>query len=267
MCLIFIALEVHPDYPMVIAANRDEYYERPSAPAAFWPDAPQLLAGRDLRAGGTWLGVTRSGRIAALTNYRQPEENHPNAPSRGNLVSDFLFSPEAPAAYLQRLSRNAQRYCGFNLLAGRGLDLYHYSNREGKIRRLEPGIHGLSNHLLDTPWPKVEKGKQALRAVLAGGAIDPDEIFNFLLDRAPAPDELLPDTGVGLETERMLAPIFISSPGYGTRSSTVILLHRSGMARFIEKSFPNSAAEPSTVECSFMLEMDRFSEMESTRHC
>jgi uncharacterized protein with NRDE domain len=261
MCLIFVAVDVHPNYKIIIAANRDEFYDRPSAPASFWPEAPQLLAGRDLQAGGTWLGITRTGRIAALTNFREQESKRAEAPSRGNLVSDFLLCRKKPVPYLDQISANAQRYNGFNLLVGQSANIYYYSNRARGIRALGPGIHGLSNHLLDTPWPKVEKGKQALRAVLARESIDPEDLFYFLLDRTAAPDEHLPDTGVGLELERMLSPIFIGSPGYGTRSSTVILLDRTGRVTFIEKSFQNVAENPSAVECSFILETDPHSEI------
>jgi uncharacterized protein with NRDE domain len=260
MCLIFLAIDSHPHYKIVIAANRDEFYDRPSAPASFWPEAPQLLAGRDLRAGGTWLGVTKTGRMAALTNFRDSESKTTDAPSRGNLVSEFLLGRKEPVTYLEQISANAQRYNGFNLLVGQNANIYYYSNRAGEIRALGPGIHGLSNHCLDTPWPKVEKGKEALRALLTGKSICPDDLFHLLLDRTAAPDELLPDTGVGLEKERMLSPIFISSPEYGTRSSTVILLDRTGSVTFIEKSFPNGSENPSAVEYSFILETDSLSQ-------
>jgi uncharacterized protein with NRDE domain len=263
MCLIFVAVDAHPIYQIIIAANRDEFYDRPSAPASFWPEAPQLLAGRDLRAGGTWLGVTRTGRIAALTNYRDTETKSADAPSRGDLVSNFLLGRNEPIAYLAQISANAGRYNGFNLLVGQNAHIYYYSNRTGGFRTLGPGIHGLSNHLLDAPWPKVEKGKQTLRSLLAGKSIYPEDLFHFLLDRSAAPDALLPDTGVGLEMERMLSPIFIHSPGYGTRSSTVILLDRTGRMTFIEKSFQNGAENPSAVEYSYMLEPDLFSEIKA----
>jgi uncharacterized protein with NRDE domain len=261
MCLILVAVDAHPDYPIVIAANRDEFYDRPSAPASFWPEAPQLLAGRDLRAGGTWLGLTRTGRMAALTNYRDPESNRVEAPSRGNLVSDFLPSRKNPVSYLEQISANAHRYNGFNLLVGQSANFYYYSNRAKGIRTLGPGIHGLSNHLLDIPWPKVETSKQALRALMTGESLCPEDLFHLLLDHNAAPDELLPNTGIGLEKERMLSAIFISSPGYGTRSSTVILLERIGRVTFIEKSFQNGPENPSAVEYSFTLEADPLPEI------
>jgi uncharacterized protein with NRDE domain len=253
MCLIFVAVEAHPKYQIVIAANRDEYYDRPTTAASFWPEAPQLLAGRDLRAGGTWLGITKTGRLAALTNYRDPASNSADAPSRGHLVSDFLLSQDTPASYLEHISSFAHRYNGFSLIVGQWENLLYYSNRSGAVHTLGPGIHGLSNHLLDTPWPKIEKGKRAFHALLAQESINPEDFCHFLLDRAVAPDELLPDTGVGLDAERMLSPIFIASPSYGTRSTTVILLDRTGMATFLEKSFLNDSDDPSAVEHTFML--------------
>jgi uncharacterized protein with NRDE domain len=254
MCLIFVAIEVHPKYPLVIAANRDEFYDRPSAPASFWREAPQLLAGKDLRAGGTWLGVTKTGRIAALTNYRDPKSNRADAPSRGALVSDFLLGRNKPVSYLEKVAADANRYNGFNLLVGQGFNFYYYSNRAKEQSALEPGIHGLSNHLLDTPWPKVEKGKQALRTLLAQESFRPEDLLRFLLDREPAADDVLPDTGVGLEMERMLSPVFISSPGYGTRSSTIVLLDCAGMLTLVEKSFQNSSGNSTTVQHSFVFE-------------
>jgi uncharacterized protein with NRDE domain len=260
MCLILLALDAHPNYGIMIAANRDEFYDRPSAPAAFWYEAPQLLAGRDLRAGGTWLGITRTGRIAALTNYRAAESRSAEAPSRGRLVSNFLLNREMPFPYLEKISANAHRYNGFSLLVGQGAHFYYYSNRSAGIRTLGPGIHGLSNHLLDTPWPKVEKGREALGRLLAQKSLCPEDLFHFLLDRKAAPDEHLPETGVGQEMERMLSPVFVHSPGYGTRSSTVILLDRTGRVTFAEKSFENGAEDPYEVERSFMLEPDPDSE-------
>jgi len=253
MCLILVAVEAHPDFRLVIAANRDEFRDRPSAPASFWAEAPQLLAGRDLRAGGTWLGITRTGRVAALTNYRDPEPGRAQAPSRGRLVSEFLLGVEKPVPYLERVCTDACRYNGFSLLVGTGAQLYCCSNRSSGIRLLEPGIHGLSNHLVDTPWPKVEKGKRALGGLLARESLRCEDLFGCLADSRAAPDALLPDTGVGLEKERMLSPVFIRSPGYGTRSSTVIVLGRDKRATFIEKSFPDAHGSPSVVRHSFVL--------------
>jgi uncharacterized protein with NRDE domain len=243
MCLILFAWKVLPDFPLVLAANRDEFYERPSAPADFWEDAPDLLAGRDLRDGGTWLGVTREGRVAALTNYRDPASLKTGAPSRGILVSDYLRGRENPEAYLGRIAPEADCFNGFNLLVGDADELLCFSNR-GARERLQPGIYGLSNHLLDTPWPKVAQGKSALKALLqAEKGVAPEALFALLADRTRPPDDRLPDTGVGLEWERVLSPLFIESPAYGTRSSTVLLIDRDGCMTFIERVF-NGAADP-----------------------
>jgi uncharacterized protein with NRDE domain len=237
MCLILLAHDAHPEYRLVVATNRDELYARPTAPAAFWGDAPELLAGRDLRSGGTWMGITRGGRFSALTNVRELPFPAPDAPSRGHLVSDFLRGRESPEAYLAALSSRAEAYPGFNLLVGEGAELWHLSNRAPGARALSPGVYGVSNALLDTPWPKVERGKAALREALAGGGeVDPEALFRVLSESEPFPDALLPDTGVGVERERVLSSLFIASPDYGTRASTVLLLRRDGRARFVERT-------------------------------
>lgn len=239
MCLILLAYESHPACRLVVAANRDEFYARPTRRAAFWEDAPDVLAGRDLTHGGTWLGVTRAGRVAAVTNFRDPSRQSADAPSRGHLVGDFLRGAETPRSYLERLAARASAYNGFNLLVGDARGLYYFSNREGEVRELTPGLYGLSNHLLDTPWPKVERGKTALSEVLekSDGPPAAEQLFGLLAGREPAPDDALPDTGVGLEAERMLSPLFIGGAGYGTRSSTVVLFERAGRVTFAERSF------------------------------
>jgi uncharacterized protein with NRDE domain len=238
MCLLLLALQAHPAYKLVIAANRDEFYERPTAPAGFWNESPDILAGRDLRAGGTWFGITRKGRIAAITNYRDPASLKPAAPSRGSLVSDFLMGEGDPEAYLSRLALNAWDYNGFNLVIGIRDQLWWYSNQVPGIQRpITPGIHGLSNHLLNTPWPKVSRSKSALKEILSNNTIlSPELLFGMLLDRSIPGDAILPDTGVGIEWERILSPIFIASPGYGTRSSTILLLDREDHVTFLERT-------------------------------
>lgn len=238
MCLILLAHEPNPGYRLVLAANRDEFYERPTAPAAFWDDAPDVLAGRDLRSGGTWMGVTRGGRVAAVTNFRGPGERREGAPSRGHLVSAFLENSESPAGYLETLRHHARNYDGFNLLVGDTEGLWWYSNRGEEPRELVPGVYGLSNHLLDTPWPKVERGKRALRRLLAGREeVAPERVFPILADRTPATDRELPDTGLGTELERLLSAPFIRAQEYGTRSSTVLLVERTGNVTFVERRF------------------------------
>jgi uncharacterized protein with NRDE domain len=219
VCLILVAWQAHPDYSLVVAANRDEFYARRTAGADFWPDHPQILAGRDLEADGTWLGMTRSGRFAALTNYRDPASHKPQAPSRGKLVADFLAGDTAIETYLDAL--DAAAYNGFNLLLGDGQKLVAFSNISMQRHDLLPGVYGLSNALLDTPWPKVGAGKTALSGALAA-LPDESALFRLLRDDMRHPDAALPATGVSLEWERLLSAAFIRSPDYGTRCSTVI---------------------------------------------
>jgi uncharacterized protein with NRDE domain len=246
MCLILIALDAHPEYSLIIAANRDEFYDRPTAPAAFWADAPSVLAGRDLKAGGTWLGVDRGRRLAAVTNYRQGQRESEAPKSRGHLVSEFLTKDIGPREYMDRVNSEAGLYNGFNLIAGDATGLFYYSNREGRVRRLAPGVYGLSNHLLDTPWPKVAATKTAFGTLVSAGASDPiADLFALLTNRDRASDGQLPSTGVGREWERLLSSAFIASDDYGTRSSTVVLVGRDGRTVFVERSF-GPGVEPGT---------------------
>lgn len=244
MCLILIAYRCHPGIELLVAANRDEFHDRPTAPLAFWDDAPQVLAGRDLQHGGTWLGVTQSGRFAALTNYRDPSQVQPNAPSRGRLVSAYLQGAEPALDYLTRLAAQSSAYNGFNLLLGDAAGLHYYSNRGDTPRTLSPGWYGLSNHVLNTPWPKLQRGLALAQNVLARQPDPaPDDLLRALADRVPAPDAELPDTGIPLEWERRLSPIFIDAPGYGTRSSTVLLAQEGGPTRIVETTWVGSRCE------------------------
>ena len=256
MCLILFAHRAHPAYPLVVAANRDEWFRRPTAPAAFWQDAPEILAGRDLEQQGTWLGVTRGGRFAAVTNFRDPGSHRPDAPSRGTLVSAFLRSRTPPGAYLDRLRDDAARYNGFSLLAGDGDALCYFSNREGVVRRLAPGVYALSNSLLDVPWPKVESGRSRLASVLAG---DPtaNALLGILDDTELAPDAALPSTGVSVDWERRLSSLRIVGDGYGTRSSTALLVGADGEVSFVERSFDEDGGETGIVRERFRLEPPR----------
>ena len=225
MCIIFVSYAEREDFPFILAGNRDEYYDRPTAPAARWDDHPGIVAGRDLVRKGTWLGISDSGRIGAVTNYRDPGQPH-GIKSRGALVSEFLRSEEPPSEYLQRVVVERDRYTGFNLLLGElnkdNDELYFYSNRESGLRKLAPGHYGLSNHLLDSPWPKVVRGKSLFESAVAGPDLEIENLFQLLQDREIASDEDLPETGVGLLRERVLSPIFIETPTYGTRCSTVV---------------------------------------------
>lgn len=254
MCLVFFHYDTHPAYRLIVAANRDEFYDRPAAPAVFWDDAPDLLAGRDLKEGGTWLGITVTGRMAALTNYRDPHSQKGDAPSRGMIVSNFLRGSEEPLGYLQRLALNADRYNHFSLILGDRFHLYFFSSQGGILRSLSPGMYGLSNHLLNTPWPKVERGKKALESLLSNEERpSPEAIFDILMDRSRADDKLLPDTGVGLEWERILSAIFIISPGYGTRSSTVLMIDREDNVTFVERVFDSGPDSPETTRYEFKI--------------
>lgn len=250
MCLILFAHRAHPAYRLVVAANRDEWFQRPTAPAAFWPDAPYVLAGRDLEANGTWLGVTRTGRFAALTNFRDAESRRTDLPSRGALVRDFLTSEVAPGEYLDSLRAQAGRYNGFSLLVADTRSMRYFSNRDGAARELPAGVYGLSNHLLDAPWPKVRAGKARLAAHL-DGHVSAERLLEILDDTHAAPDDALPRTGVSLERERQLSPMRILAGDYGTRSSTVVLVSAEGEIDFLERSFAPSGAESGIVRERF----------------
>lgn len=238
MCLILFAYDYHPNYLLILAANRDEYYARPALPAHFWEERPDVLAGKDLEQSGTWLGMTRHGRFAAITNYRDPSSTKANARSRGLLVKDCLCSAGSPADYLSSVHKRRQEYNGFNLLLLGGASMWYYSNRTRHIESVQPGIHGLSNHLLDTPWPKVIGGIEALRqGIGSDDKVLVDKLFELCSDRQQAKDEELPNTGVPLEWERLLSPAFIQSEDYGTRATTVLLIDRRGHVQFCERSF------------------------------
>lgn len=253
MCLIVFALESHPKYRLVLAANRDEYFERPTLPAGYWPEKPATLAGRDLQFGGTWLGVTTTGRLAALTNYRDQKWQVPNPLSRGMLVAEFLTGEAPPAEFLEYLKNSGERYQGFNLLFGDLSRLFYYSNRSETENVVSPGIHGLSNHLLDTPWPKVSAAKEKLESLLRRDTEDPEEYFALLADQTPYPDAALPDTGVGIKQERFLSSIFVAGSTYGTRFSTLLFIDRENRLRFIERSHNIQGASDATSEFRFRL--------------
>ncbi|RJQ76837.1 MAG: NRDE family protein [Desulfobacteraceae bacterium] len=245
MCLILFAYQVHPRYRLVLGANRDEFYARPTAPLEFWRDHPEVLAGRDLQQKGTWMGITRGGRLAALTNFRDPRALKTSALSRGQLVADFLSGHAPPMDYMQAIAATADRYNGFNLIVGDANDLLYFSSHGKVIRALGPGIYGLSNHLLDTPWPKIETGKQRLRGCInSAQKITPEAILELLQDQTLASDDRLPATGVDLAWERVLSPIFITSPDYGTRSSSVLMIASDGHIRFSERTWEPARTAP-----------------------
>jgi uncharacterized protein with NRDE domain len=238
MCLILFAYKIDPVFNLVLAANRDEFYNRATRPLGFWPDRDYILAGRDLKGGGTWLGVTRSGRFAAITNYRDPASLKDKAPSRGLLLSSFLSSDMPAGEFLNEIKPEGPIFNGFNLLVGDADGLYYYSNRGAGVVKLSPGLYGLSNHLLDTAWPKVERGKQKLEILLAEKHdIQPESLFQLLHDRTLPLPEQLPDTGIGSRWEKLLSPLFIVSGNYGTRSSSVLLISPSGRISLAERIF------------------------------
>jgi uncharacterized protein with NRDE domain len=252
MCLIVFAYNCHPEYQLILGANRDEIRIRPTEPAGFWIGAPYLLAGRDVQAGGTWMGVTTTGKFAAITNYRDPHQQVKEPPSRGKMVSDYLLNAGlTPEDYQARLERDGQQYDGFNFLFGTLDTLYYFTNRGGSSGPISPGIHGLSNHLLDTHWPKVSTAKSRMEAIVQNGRVEAEHILAALSDPVPFADNLLPDTGVGLERERMLSPLFIENKEYGTRSSTVILVDRKGSTTFIERVFDHSSGTSTTQNFNF----------------
>lgn len=251
MCLIFLSLRQHPTYKLVLAANRDEFYARKTAPAEFWSDHPYVLGGRDLQAGGTWMGITLQGRISLVTNYRDPKHIDPNALSRGKLVSDFLAGKESPEAYLQDLEKYKASYNGFNLIVGTAESLWYYSNYRDGIDEIGPGLHGLSNHLLETSWPKVARGKEKMAALLQQPTLAPDALFDMLYDDTIAADTQLPDTGVGLDRERMLSSMFIKSPVYGTRCSTIVLIDHHNHVTFAERIFNTQTFQHTTQQFQF----------------
>lgn len=239
MCLIVVGWQVHPDYPLVVAANRDEFHARPTAAAAPWVDAPHILGGRDLEAGGTWLAVASDGRFAAVTNVR--EAGKPTGKrSRGALPAGFLRSTQSPADFSAAIA--ADDYAGFNLLLADRDTLYYCSNRDGAPRPLAPGVYGLSNHRLETPWPKLTKARQRFAEALPA-LPDSTPFFALLADRTIEADERLPATGVPLHWERLLSAVFVCSPDYGTRASTLLLRDRAGRCTLEERSFAPDGSE------------------------
>ncbi|MEJ8568054.1 NRDE family protein [Elongatibacter sediminis] len=256
MCLILFAWRTHPRYRLVLAANRDEFHARPTAAAQFWDDHPGLLAGRDLQAGGTWLGVTGSGRFAAITNYREPRQPEPPpARSRGHLVRDVLIARAAPSACADRVAASGQAYGGFSLLLGDADELVCVSNRAPAPVAVSAGVHALSNHLIDTDWPKVRRGRERLSAALEAERIDPDALLELLAHDRPIAGEEPPGFDPRLDPERLSRLLFIRSPEYGTRSSSVVLIDHEGRLEFVERQY---GPEGGTIDTRrFSLEPDR----------
>lgn len=239
MCLINFHFQNHPKYKLIVAANRDESYMRPTASARFWEDNPSILAGRDLLQGGTWLGITKNGRFAALTNFRDPSLPIQGQFSRGDIVKQFLAGNIEPLSFIHKLAKSRELYDGFNVIVGNSEQLYHYNNIIDETNEITPGTHSLSNHTLNTPWPKVITGKTMLRDYVSTtkNNMDINPLFDILSNQSVAEDERLPETGVGIDLERMLSPLFIKSSNYGTRSSTVLLIDKENNVTFAERVF------------------------------
>lgn len=253
MCLIVFANNLHPKFKLIFAANRDEFYNRPSEQADYWTEHPDLLAGKDLQAGGTWMGITKQGRFAAITNFRDLKNLKPDAPSRGYLTLDFLLSDISPEKYYMKLKPSLNEYNGFNLLVGTIDELFYFSNMSDGLKKIEAGIHGISNAVLDTPWPKVEKSKRHLQSLIQQENINAWEVIAILKDTSIAKDEDLPDTGVGLGLERMLSPVFIKSENYGTRCSSVVMVDSDNNVKFVEKFFFDGIGNFSNKEYKFTI--------------
>ena len=252
MCLVLLAWRTHPRLPLVLVANRDEFHARPASPMHWWQDGPPILAGRDLAAGGTWLGIDRNGRLALVTNYRDPSQPRPEGRSRGELVPAWLRAARSAADGVGDAAANAGAYAGFSLLtldaAGLG---YAVSHPDPESKMLEPGIHGLSNRRLGDPWPKVVKTRAAFERELAAPVPDTARLAAILSDRTIADDASLPDTGVGLEWERRLSAAFIVSPGYGTRCTTIVLMDGDGIVRVEERSHAPDGATTGRMRFAF----------------
>ncbi len=256
MCLILLAKNFHPKFKLILAANRDEFYERPTESAKFWNDHPNLFAGKDLKANGTWLGITRQGEVAAVTNYRDFYSHKDNSEfqSRGKLVARYLTEYCSHEDFSIYISQHGNKYNSFNLIFGNSDDLVHYSNISNRLTKIVSGIHGISNHLLDTAWPKVHWGKLRFREIISKNDFSSGEMFNLLNDDKQFDDALLPDTGVGIEYERVLSSIFIKTPIYGTRSSTILTIDNDNYVQFVERTFNDKNGEFAFVNHEFQIE-------------
>ncbi|NBB76295.1 MAG: hypothetical protein GVY02_02850 [Bacteroidetes bacterium] len=252
MCLIVFSFKTHPKYPFILAANRDEFYERPTAPLHRWDTDPPLIAGKDEKAGGTWLGLTPDGRVGFLTNYRKMSESKNQAPSRGHLVTDILLSDDQPRKKIYELQKRSEKYNGFNLIGGYVNNLLYISNRLHGVHKIKPGLHGISNALLNTSWPKTDRAKGRFEELLKADEPDESEIFNMLRDEKQFPPDQLPDTGLSHEMEKAVSSIFIQTPEYGTRCSTLLKIDRENYATIVENTYKKGT---NTVKNSVRVEL------------
>lgn len=251
MCLLTFAWKTHPQYKLIFASNRDEFYQRNTAPAQYWDSTPNVLAGKDLEAGGTWMGINKNGRFTALTNYRDLKNLKTQAPSRGMLTLDYLQGHESPEEYLEQIFKNIDAYNGFNLLAGTPEDIYYLSNYEHKIRKLEAGIYGLSNALLDSDWFKVNRLKTKFNEIIQQADFTTQTLLDTLQDTTKPSDDQVQQTGLPMDKERMLSSMFIESPNYGTCSSAVILMDYDNQVSFVERVYNTGNDEVKEQSFSF----------------
>lgn len=249
MCLILVAYQQHPNYPLILVGNRDEFYHRATQKASFWDT--DVLAGRDLECGGTWLGVTNQRRFATITNYRDPTHKISAPVSRGLLVKDYLESEESSETFLNELKQEASQYNGFNLLLGDVDDLYYFSNKENIVHKINAGIYGLSNHLLDTPWPKIEKSKSFFTQIVQQDKINVEDLLSGMQDSTRAEEDLLPRTGLPLEREKELSSIFINTPDYGTVSTSALMIDNDGNVLFVERLHDQEKSNIETNQFEF----------------
>ena len=251
MCLIIFAIDTHPEFPLIVAANRDEFYARETLPMHRWDQPEGMIAGKDVSGGGTWLGISEKQGIAMLTNFRDPHNINPHAPSRGQLVSGYFDTSRGAPEYLHTVSEEGDRYNGFNLICGNRNGYFYYGNYGSGVHALPSGVHGLSNALINDPWPKVIRGKERLTGLIAEGTKDPAPYLDMMLDVEVADDASLPKTGVDKDLERKLSPMFITSPDYGSRSTTVVMVDGNGDVTVVERTFQQGV--PADKEREFRL--------------
>lgn len=252
MCLIVFSYKNNPDYPFVLATNRDEFYDRPTQAAHVWQTSPKIIAGKDKKAGGTWLGISETGRFAALTNHRKMDDIKEDTTSRGIIVKDFLLSEREPLEYLKELQHNGDQFNGFNLIAGKFDDLYYLSNRKEGVHKVNPGNHALSNAFLDTPWPKTEYASAAFQEILNNDSADEENLLKMLQHDETYPIERLPNTGLPKELEKAVSSVFIQTENYGTRSSTLVIVDNDKNVHFVERTYiPGSKETDQTVRFEF----------------
>jgi uncharacterized protein with NRDE domain len=248
MCLIVFSYKTSSDYPFILAGNRDEFYERPTTPVHIWQTDPRIIAGKDEKAGGTWLGFTETGRFAAITNYRDMNNLKEDAPTRGKIVTDFLLSEKYVLTFLKNLKQQSHLYNGFNLIAGTFDQLYYLSNQKEEIEKIEPGVHVISNAFLNTPWPKSQWAKERFEEIIDNSGFDDGELFKLLQNTRRYPKDKLPETGLPDEMEKAVSSVFIITEEYGTRSSSIIAVDNNSKAGFIEQTYSPGSIEVENVE-------------------